>query len=74
MVLKCSNCRLDSGPVCTTLPGGLDYSYGHYGEGCDRKKYGSTFVGNFMYCEKDTHKFGPGTIYGILGWYPGRGY
>jgi len=71
--MDCDRCKLNYGPVCISLPGGL-YGNNYLGDNCPRRKTGRTDVGDFVYCDKDEYKFGAGTNYGQLGWYSGRGY
>ena len=67
----CNRCDLYYGPFCTTLPSGRQAKYDY---NCYKVKAARTDVGDFLYCEKDAYKFGPGSMYGTAGWYPGRGY
>lgn len=64
---ECDKCNLNYGPICTTLPGGMPRN-GYTNTNCNRRRAARTEVGDFVYCEKDSNKFGPGTPYGTPGW------
>ena len=68
--MDCQNCNLNR------IPYSLEFGskYGYNGENCHNRTLVRTEVGNFYACPMCMDKFGPGTAYGIPGWYPGRGY
>jgi len=70
--MDCQNCTLKMHPYCIDRGG----TYGYHGENCPRRSKNiiRTAVGNFYACPMCMHMFGPGTPYGIPGWYSGRGY
>ena len=70
--MNCNICELQYGPFCTTMPG--NHRSAKTDPNCTLVRRGRTKVGDFMYCENHRHQFGPGTPYGILGWYSGRDY
>ena len=70
--MNCDRCSLNYGPYCTDLRS--NYDSGYMGDDCPSRTFVRTEVGNFYACPKNMHQFGSGTAYGIIGWYPGRGY
>jgi hypothetical protein len=72
--MDCQKCILNLGPHCIDIDPDCD-SKDYYGwENCPNRRLVRTEVGNFYACPMCMYQFGPGTIYGIPGWYPGRGY
>lgn len=70
--MNCDRCGLKYGPFCIDLDHGNDHGYKC--DDCSARTLIRTEVGNFYACPQNMHEFGPGTIYGIPGWYSGRGY
>ena len=66
-MMDCINCYLNNDPLPTD-----SIITTNIGKGCPNRKIVRTEHANFYACPMCMHKFGPGTIYGTPGWYPGK--